>query len=318
MVPPLLEARGIVMEFSTGILHGGRRVRVLDGIDLRVGRGEAVALVGESGCGKTTLARCLLRLLEPASGEILLDGEDFLGLSGSVLRRRRRELQMIFQDPLGSLDPRMRVAEILAEPLEVHRLGSAEERRGRVRELIEAVGLDPSLLQRLPASLSGGQRQRVGIARALALGPRLVVADEPVSALDASVQAQILNLLADLQERFGIALLLISHALPVVRWICSRVVVMYLGHVVEESPADEFFRSPNHPYSRLLLDSASAPGAGAAPGGRQAWDIPSPSDRPAGCAFHPRCPRAFEPCRERAPRLAETAPGIKTACFLYS
>jgi oligopeptide/dipeptide ABC transporter ATP-binding protein len=225
---------------------------------------------------------------------------------------------MVFQDALGSLDPRMSVEQVLDEPLQVHGLGSRTERRERIRELLQAVSLDNSLLSRRPASLSGGQRQRVGIARALALKPKLLVADEPVSALDASVQAQILNLLLDLQERFTLTLLLISHSLAVVHSMCTRVVVMYLGRVVEEAEAEAFFNGPRHPYSSLLLASAPSMAAGAAAGAPGGGEIPSPANRPPGCAFHPRCPRAAERCRGRVPELVEISQGNKVACFLYS
>ena len=313
---PLLKIVGLRKEF-TG--EPGRPLRALDGVDLEVFPGETLGLVGESGCGKTTLVRCAFRLIEPTAGRVLFDGVDLAALSTADLRRRRREFQIIFQDPLAALDPRMSVGEILAEPLEVHGLGSRAEREGRVRELLEAVALDAGLVHARPASLSGGQQQRVGIARALALRPRLIVADEPVSALDASVQAQILNLLAELQRRYGLTIILVSHSLAVVHYMCARIVVMYLGRIVEDAVAGEFFREPLHPYGQLLL--RGVPGAkseaGLSPdifGG----ELPSALNPPSGCAFHPRCSRVHPRCRHETPALIECSPGVKVACFLYT
>lgn len=311
----LLRLGGLNMEYGTG---SGRR-RVLSDIDLEIYPGETVGLVGESGCGKTTLARCALRLLEPTSGSIEFDGQDLLDLSHSALRRKRREFQLIFQDAPAALDPRMTVQEILLEPYEAHGLGTRAEREEWVGRLMEAVALDPALASRRPAALSGGQQQRVGIARALALKPRLLIADEPVSALDASVQAQILNLLVDLQRRFGLTLILIAHSLAVVHYLCTRVVVMYRGRVVEEDTAARFYQGPRHPYSQMLL--ASIPGQGAnrsivATPVRA--EVPPPGQIPGGCAFHPRCPAAFERCRTSAPPLVLQDDKSSVACFLYT
>jgi len=313
---PLLKISGLRKEFRGA---SGRPLRAVDGIDLEVYPGETLGLVGESGCGKTTLARCALRLLEPTAGRICFDGVDLLSISPSDLRRKRREFQIIFQDPLAALDPRMTAGQIIAEPFEVHGLGDRTETETWVRELLEAVALDRSLIRARPASLSGGQQQRVGIARALALRPRLIVADEPVSALDASVQAQILNLMIELQNRFSLTLVLISHSLAVVHYLCTRVVVMYLGRIVEDAPAEDFFRQPLHPYSQLLLRSMpSLELGGGSPQTAIGGEIPSPLNPPSGCAFHPRCPQAQPKCRDEAPRLEERAPNGKVACFLYT
>jgi oligopeptide/dipeptide ABC transporter ATP-binding protein len=317
---PLLEVRGLHVKFATGLWHSGRAVHALAGIDLAVQPGETLGLVGESGCGKTTLARCILRLQEPTEGTVLFDGCDLSRLAPGELRVRRREFQMIFQDPFTSLDPRMTISEILAEPFEVHGLLDAAGRTERARELLNEVALEPGLLARRPSELSGGQQQRVAIARSLALKPRLLVADEPVSALDVSVQAQILNLLAELRQRHGLTLILISHSLPVVCYLCSRVAVMYLGCIVEEAATDEFFTTPQHPYSQALIDSVPGLELNGENPGKPALggDVPSPAARPSGCPFHPRCPKVFARCREEVPPLASHRPGSKVACFLYS
>jgi ABC-type oligopeptide transport system ATPase subunit len=252
---PLLKVKVLRKDFFVPGRKHGSLFRAVDGVDLEIDAGETFALVGESGCGKTTLARCVLRLLEPSSGSIEFDGTDLHSLSPAALRRKRREFQMVFQDPLASLDPLMTVKEILLEPFQAQEMGTSRERAVWVEELLELAGLDPTLASRRPALLSGGQQQRVGIARALALKPRLLVADEPVSALDASVQVKILNLLADLQKRYQLTLFLISHSLPVVRYLATRLAVMRAGRIVEESPADSFFAGPNDPYSQALLGS---------------------------------------------------------------
>jgi peptide/nickel transport system ATP-binding protein/oligopeptide transport system ATP-binding protein len=313
---PLLEIRGLISDFRIHDRGGRRYLQAVRGVDMRVYPGEIVGLVGESGCGKSTLARCALRLLEPTSGSVFFDGTDMLRLPPASLRRRRREFQMIFQDPLASLDPRMTVGASLEEPFLAHGLGSREQRRLWVKELMESVALDHELAARVPGMLSGGQQQRAAIARALALKPRLVVADEPVSALDASVQLQILNQLAELQRRLGMGLLLISHSLAVVHYLCSRVLVMYLGKIVEESAAEQFFAQPDHPYSRLLLDSMPR-GFGRERRSVPAGEIPSPADPPPGCAFHPRCPQALPRCSRESPGLLDRGAGRRVACFLY-
>jgi oligopeptide/dipeptide ABC transporter ATP-binding protein len=316
---PLLSTRGLRKEFRTSA--GGKLVLfpAFDGIDLEIFPGETIGLVGESGCGKTTLARCLLRLLEPSSGSIQFDGTDLRALSPAGLRRMRREFQIIFQDSFGSLDPRMTVSRILSEPFEVQGMGTRQERENWIRELMDAVGLDLSMADRSPGLLSGGQQQRVAIARALALKPRFLIADEPVSALDASVQAQVLNLLADLQRRYGLTLMLISHSLPVVRYLSSRVAVMYLGRIVEEAPSEDFFRSPKHPYSKALVASMpSLDPAARRERTRLKGEIPSPVSPPSGCHFHPRCPQVMDRCRCEYPRLISITEREKVACFLYS
>jgi oligopeptide transport system ATP-binding protein len=251
---PLLKIKGLCKDFrSDGLLRNS--FRAVDNVDMEVSSGEIRGIVGESGSGKTTLARCSLRLIEPSAGSIYFAGQDLSGLSSAALRARRKEFQMIFQDPFGSLNPEMTVEQILLEPLHVHRIGNKDSRNHRIRELLEAVSLSESLMKRKPSELSGGQQQRVGIARGLILRPRLVIADEPVSALDASVQAQILNLLADLKKQYDLTLILISHSLSALHYLCTHISVMYKGRIVEEAPATRFFDGPNHPYSRSLLNS---------------------------------------------------------------
>jgi oligopeptide/dipeptide ABC transporter ATP-binding protein len=319
IMKPILKLHQLSKLFRRGGIGRAAEVRALHRVDLELAAGDTLGLVGESGCGKSTLARCALRLLEPTSGSVYFDGEDLSQLSPPELRRRRREFQIIFQDSAGALDPRMTIGQILEEPYEVHGLGTHRERQSWISQLMQSVALDESFARSLPGSLSGGQQQRVAIARALALKPRLLIADEPVSALDASVQAQILNLLADVQRRFDLALILVSHSLPVVRYLCERVAVMYLGSIVEESRAEDFFREPNHPYSRALL--ASMPRLDLTqPGGKPSLpgEPPSPVDPPPGCAFHPRCAEAMDRCRAEAPRLEMTEEKNKVACFLYT
>ena len=258
---PLLEVRSLVKEFSRsrGLFAGRSVVRAVDGVSFTIEEGETFGLVGESGSGKTTTGRCILRLVEPTSGAVRFRGEDVLGFSPSRLRHARRDMQIVFQDPYSSLNPRMRVGDIVEEPLIIHRMGAKADRRARVAELFDLVGLDPSQLARYPHQFSGGQRQRIGLARALALNPSLVIADEPVSALDVSVQAQIINLLMDLQERLKLTYLFIAHDLRLVRHICSRVAVMYLGKIVEMGTTDALFADPAHPYTRALLSAIPVP-----------------------------------------------------------
>jgi oligopeptide/dipeptide ABC transporter ATP-binding protein len=323
---PLLEARGLVKRYRLGggllgaLGRGdGRRsgtVRALDGVDLDLDRGECLAVVGESGSGKTTLGRCLLRLIEPSAGRVRFAGEDLLALPSRELRRRRRRFQMVFQDPDGSLDPRFTVGRALAEPLAVHGLAARAARPARVEELLRLVGLPPSAAPRYPHELSGGQRQRVAIARALATGPDLLVADEPVSALDVSVRGQVLNLLARLQDELRLALLLIAHDLALVEQVAHRVMVMYLGRVVESAPAAELFASPQHPYTAMLLASVPVPDpAVRRPRGAAAGEPASALEPPPGCPFHPRCPIARPRCSRETPPPAEVRPGHRAACF---
>ena len=305
---------------GTGLFRrdAGRVVKAVDDVSLEIGTGETFGLVGESGCGKSTLGRCVLRLIEPTSGSVELDGQNLLTLDAASLRRKRRDMQIVFQDPYSSLNPRMRIGPAIEEPLIVHALGSRPERRERVAELLRMVGMNPDDAAKYPHEFSGGQRQRIGIARALASRPRFVVADEPVSSLDVSVQAQIVNLLDDLQRQFQLTYLFISHSLPVIRHICHRVAIMYLGSIVEEGSAEALFDEPLHPYTRLLLSAVPEPD----PSLRQAQEgnqgeIPLAAQPPAGCRFHPRCSDAKEECRRSEPELVEVRPGHRVACFLH-
>ena len=293
------------------LLRGGPRpmVRALNGVSLQIARGETLAVVGESGCGKSTLARALVRLIELDGGQISFDGMDVRSLAGAALRRYNRRVQMVFQDPYGSLNPRMTVGQILEEALQVHDMVPATQRPARVIELLSLVRLPADAASRLPHEFSGGQRQRIAIARALSIEPELLIADEIVSALDVSVQAQILNLLLDLQDRLGLAILFVSHDLRVVRHLAHRVAIMYLGRVVEVGPADTVFDAPRHPYTKALLRAAPSmnpPEPGAAPRRRTAalaGELPSPLNIPAGCPFHPRCPEARDRCTTEVPRI---------------
>jgi oligopeptide transport system ATP-binding protein len=317
-VPPLLEAEALCKRFAVrrGVLQRSTGdVGAVDGVTLRLEEGECFALVGESGSGKTTLGRCLIRLIEPTSGRLRFKGEDLLTLSGKRLRQKRRHFQMIFQDPYGSLNPRMSVERTLREPLVVHRLVEKGNRASRVGELLDMVGLPASTAGRYPHEFSGGQRQRIGIARALATAPELLVADEPVSALDVSVQAQIVNLLAALQRRLGLTLVFIAHDLAVVEQIADRVAVMYLGRVVEVAASRRLFASPQHPYTASLLSAIPIPD----PARRRqrivlSGDPPSPMSPPSGCRFHARCPIARPECQQQEPDLTEVRPGHGVAC----
>jgi oligopeptide transport system ATP-binding protein len=312
---PLLEVDDLRMWFPVrkGILQ--RRVgwvHAVDGISFDLREGETLGLVGESGCGKSTTGRAILQLYRPTSGQIRFEGTELNALKGPELRRRRKDMQIIFQDPYASLDPRLTVQSIVAEPLEVHGIGDGRVRRERVAQLLEVVGLDPSMAARYPHEFSGGQRQRIGIARAIALDPRFIVCDEPISALDVSIQAQVVNLLEELQERLRLTYLFIAHDLSVVRHICDRVAVMYLGKIVELGPRDAVYGRPMHPYTGALLSAVPVPDPAIERQRRRiilTGDVPSPVDPPSGCRFHPRCPLAEQICREVEPPLEPMGPG---------
>jgi oligopeptide/dipeptide ABC transporter ATP-binding protein len=312
---PLLEATDVRKYFATEtgffdrLLGGGGDVRAVDGVDISVGREETVGLVGESGCGKTTLGRVLSRLYDPTGGRIVFDGEDVTDASGDRLKELRKQVQVIFQDPLSSLNPRKTAREIVAKPMEVHDIATGEEKRERVIELFREVGLKESHLNRYPHEFSGGQRQRIGVARALAVEPNLIVADEPVSALDVSVQAQIINLMKRLQSEYELSYLFIAHDLSVVKHISDRVAVMYLGRIVETGAAEDIFERPQHPYTRSLLHSIpSVEGRGGRQGALLEGNPPSPIDPPSGCRFHTRCPEYIgDVCEREDPELVPAA-----------
>ena len=293
-------------------------VKAVDGVSFEIRRGETLGLVGESGCGKTTTGRAVLRLIEPSSGEVLFNGTPVLRLKDEELRKVRKQMQIIFQDPYGSLNPRMTVGGIVMEGMIAHGMYGRAERIERAQALLERVGLDPEHYYRYPHEFSGGQRQRIGIARALAVEPQFIVCDEPVSALDVSIQAQIINLLSDLKREFGLSYLFIAHDLSVVEHISDRVAVMYLGKIVEQAPSEELFRNPLHPYTKVLL--ASVPSLETRERKRQpiVGDVPSPLHPPAGCPFHPRCPDVMDICRTEMPATIEKPGGHTVACHLYT
>jgi len=293
------------------------RVHAVDDVTLSVRKGETVGLVGESGCGKSTLGRCIVRLLEPTSGDIVFDGRSIGRLKARALRPLRREMQMVFQDPYASLNPRKRVGTIIGDPMKIHGIGDRRERKKRVEELLETVGLSPEHYNRFPHEFSGGQRQRIGVARALALRPKLVVADEPVSALDVSIQAQMVNLLEDLQNDFGLTYVFIAHDLGVVRHVSDRIAVMYLGKLVELSPAEELYTRPIMPYTEALLSAVPIPDPDLSAKRERivlAGDVPSPINPPSGCRFHPRCRYATEICSQVEPPLVDYGNGHLAAC----
>ena len=312
MSPALLEADGLSVHFPTKT----GAIRAVEEVSFGLALGETLGIVGESGCGKSTLARALLRLIEPTAGRIRFGGEDLTALGARELRRRRRDMQLVFQDPFASLDPRCTIAATLEEPLIVHGQGDKASRRARVAELLTQVGLETAAGSRYPHEFSGGQRQRIAIARAIALRPKLVIADEPVSALDVSIQSQIINLLLDLRQELGLAFVFISHDLAVVRLVSRRIAVMYLGRIVEVATSEALFAEPQHPYTQALLAAIPEP----VPKGRRRrrlleGEIPSPEHPPSGCAFHPRCPRADSICRATVPALEPVLEGHAVRCF---
>lgn len=324
MTEPLVRVRDLKMYFPirTGILrrHTGD-VKAVDGISFDIRQGETLGLVGESGCGKSTVGRALLRLYDLTSGSVTIDGEDIATLAPEALRAKRPTMQMVFQDPQASLNPRMTVAQIIAEPLDEHTDWTEDRKLARVHELMDAVGLNRAFANRFPHAFSGGQRQRIGIARALALKPKFIVCDEPIAALDVSIQAQVVNLLEDLQDQFGLTYLFISHDLSMVRHLASRVAVMYLGRIAELSPRDALYADPLHPYAKALLSAVPEPDPE-----REATrqriilkgDVPSPANPPKGCSFCTRCPEVMPVCRTDRPELREVRPGRHVACHLYT
>jgi len=320
-MPALLEVEGLAKRFDVGgtwLASRRRVIRAVDGVSFALAPGETLGLVGESGCGKSTTGRLILRLIEPSAGHIRFEGRNLEALSAHELWEARQRMQIVFQDPFGSLNPRMRVGGIIGEPLEIYGKGDAAGRRRRVAELLEVVGLNPSFAERYPHELSGGQRQRIGIAAALALQPSLIVADEPVSALDVSIQAQVLNLLMDLRRRFGLTYLFISHDLHVVLHMSDRVAVMYLGEIVEIGAREAIHLEPRHPYTQVLLSAVPV----ADPSRRRERIVPkgevaSPLAVPDGCRFHPRCPMAFDRCRVERPAPREVGAGHLASCHLY-
>ena len=315
---PLISVRGLKMHFPVrqGVLLKRHKVcRAVDGIDLDVSPGETVGLVGESGCGKSTLGKCIVRLIDPTEGSIHFEGADLAAMSRRQLKPHRRHIQMIFQDPVESLNARHTVGQIIEEPFIIHRQGDRDERKKRALALLDKVGLPAASYERYPFEFSGGQRQRIGIARALALNPRLIICDEPVSALDVSIQSQVLNLLLDLQREFGLTYLFIAHNLAVVKHISDRIAVMYLGRIVELAGADALYQHPRHPYTRALISAIPEP----VPNRTRerivlTGDVPSPINPPSGCPFHTRCPYVQDRCRVEVPLLREAAPGHQVAC----
>jgi oligopeptide transport system ATP-binding protein len=320
--PPLLEVRNLKMHFSVadGVLsrNPAAKVKAVDDVSFTIARGETLGLVGESGCGKTTTGRCILQLEKPTAGEIIFEGQNLADLDRKALNEKRERMQVIFQDPYSSLNPRMKIGAIIGEPMKVHGIYPKRKARvERVAELLSVCGLNPKFMDRYPHEMSGGQRQRVGIARALSLNPQFIVCDEAVSALDVSIQAQVINLLENLREQFHLSYLFIAHDLSVVRHLCHRVAVMYLGRLVELAESDELFANPLHPYTQALLEAVPIPDPDVER--RRAHrvmkgEVPSPINPPSGCVFHPRCPLAVDNCRTEVPQLRELKPGHWVAC----
>ncbi|MBN1933516.1 MAG: dipeptide ABC transporter ATP-binding protein [Anaerolineae bacterium] len=305
--------RGIIFQRQIGA------IKAVDGVSFNVYRGETLGLVGESGCGKSTTGRTVLQLYRPTEGNIYFEGESLVEMKGEQLRRQRRKMQMIFQDPYASLNPRMTVGSIIGEPLEVHNVASGKERQERVQELLKVVGLNPYFINRYPHEFSGGQRQRIGVARALALNPSFIVCDEPISALDVSIQAQVVNLLEDLQHELGLTYLFIAHDLSMVRHISDRVAVMYLGKIVELTDRDNLYANPEHPYTQALLSAVPIPDPVVEETRKRIileGDVPSPASPPPGCNFNTRCPKVMDVCKEKDPEFKEIAPGHWCACHL--
>ncbi|MFM6929219.1 MAG: ABC transporter ATP-binding protein [Bdellovibrio sp.] len=315
----ILEAKNIKKYFPIKkglLLREVASVKAVDDVSLAIRKGETFGLVGESGCGKSTLGRTLIRLYEPTAGTIQFEGQDFLKLKGDGLRKKRKDMQMIFQDPYASLDPRMTVGQIIRQPMDIHNVDTPENRTKRVLELIELVGLRKSAVNRYPHEFSGGQRQRICIARAIALNPELIICDEPVSALDVSIQAQILNLLEDLQQKLGLTYIFISHDLSVIEHICDRIAVMYLGKIVEIADRDELFKNPTHPYTQALIGAIPRVGHGKKKIKKSlGGEVPSPINPPSGCSFHTRCPYVMDICKSKVPVL-EGANNHLKACWL--
>ena len=320
----LVDVRGLKKYFSVtkGVIFQTKagEIKAVDGVSFQIMKGETLGLVGESGCGKTTIGRCILQLYKPTDGQVIFEGQDLTTLKGNEMRPLRRRLQVIFQDPYSSLNPRMTVGNVVEEPLVIHKMGNRKERRERVRELFQVVGLNPYMVDRYPHEFSGGQRQRIGIARALVVTPSFIVCDEPISALDVSIQAQVINLLQELQVQFNLTYLFIAHDLSVVRHISDRVAVMYLGKIVEITDRDRLYQTPLHPYTKALLSAVPIPDP-AVEAKREriilTGDVPSPLNPPSGCSFHPRCPFAMDVCKEVTPQLKDTGDGHTVACHLY-
>jgi len=314
---PLLQIRGLKKHFKVG----GRTLKAVDGLNLDIYKGETVGLVGESGCGKSTAGRSILRLYEPTSGEIIFDGKNILKFSESEMKKMRLQIQMIFQDPYASLNPRMNILDIVGEPLDIHGIATGKERKKRVVELLNLVGLYSEHTERFPHEFSGGQRQRIGIARALAVQPRFIVCDEPISALDVSIQAQVINLLKDLQKKIGLTYLLIAHDLSMVKYVSDRILVMYLGKMVELADSDSLYKEHFHPYTEALLSAIPIPDPDVERKRKRIvleGDVPSPINPPSGCVFRTRCPKAMDICSKIEPEWKEVKPGHFTACHLYN